>query len=275
MNCNRKAVFDSKGNIYGGSNYYFKYLKSQRSKITFPSLVKIIVSYYFFFNVHVNLTQRNEFGLLFLPTFKIKGKSEIKPIREYLSLKHSRYVQLQECLDYFWWNKYLLNTYDMPCVMLDETDLESNKNISSIFNYLTVQQKRKACKQWNAMTCCTLVLYLLEMGRTNDILPSAILWYIEKTGSNMYVTGQTAVTWVSPFPQWTEKIEMQNSNRSQTIWFYHILIKGKDQNLLKVLAWRFGKRWSIGFMNTGKMCGADIWERNRKGGEFLFYDIYA
>lgn len=28
LNCNKKAVFDSKGNIYGGSNYYFKYLKS-------------------------------------------------------------------------------------------------------------------------------------------------------------------------------------------------------------------------------------------------------
>ena len=123
------------------------------------------------------------------------------------------------------------------------------------------------------MTRYTLVLYLLEMGRTNDILPSAILWYIEKIGSNMYVTGQTAVTWVSPFPQWTEKVEMQNSNRSQTIWFYHTLIKGKDQNLLRVLAWRFGKCWSIGFLNTGNRYGADTWERNRKGGEFLFYGI--
>ena len=100
--------------------------------------MKIIVSYYFFLNVHVSLTQRNEFGLLFLPAFKIKGKFEIKLKREYLNLKHSRYVPLQECLDYFWWSKYLLNTYDVPCVMLDETDLESNENIFSVFNYRTV-----------------------------------------------------------------------------------------------------------------------------------------
>ena len=125
------------------------------------------------------------------------------------------------------------------------------------------------------MTGYMLVLYLLEMGRTNDILLSAILWYVEKIGSNMHATGQTAVTWVSPFPQWIEKVEMQNSSRSQTIWFYHILIKGKDQHLLRVLAWRFGKRWSTGFLNAGNRCGADIWERNRKGGEFLLYGIYA
>ena len=48
------------------------------------------------------------------------------------------YVQLQEYLEYFWWNKYLLNTYDVPCVIQDKKDLESNKNIFSVFEYLTV-----------------------------------------------------------------------------------------------------------------------------------------
>lgn len=32
-------------------------------------------------------------------------------------------------------NKYLLNTYDVPCAY-DETDLESSEKIFSVFNYL-------------------------------------------------------------------------------------------------------------------------------------------
>lgn len=125
------------------------------------------------------------------------------------------------------------------------------------------------------MTCYTLVLVFIGNGKNQ--------WHTTQCYFMVHWKNrvQYACHWADcsdmglSFPQWTEKVEMQNSNRSQTIWFYHILIKEKDQHLLRVLAWRFGKRWSIGFLNTGNRCGADIWERNRKGGEFLFYGIYA
>lgn len=63
------------------------------------------------------------------------------------------------------------------------------------------------------MTCCMVVLYIQEIGGTNDILPNAILRYTEKIGSKiMCANEQTAVTCCSSFPQSLEKVEMQNSN---------------------------------------------------------------
>lgn len=164
-----------------------------------------------------------------------------------------------------------MNTYDVPCAY-DETDLESSEKIFSVFpNYLSLA-KRKACK---AVKC-------------NDMLHVSAVFI--GNGKNQWHTTQCyfMVHWknrVHYACHWADcsdmglslstmnKVEMQNSNRSQTIWFCHILNKEKDQNLLRVLAWRFGKCWSIGFLNTGNGYGADTWERNRKGGgiPFLWY----